>query len=120
MPIARSAELCGSRSGDLVPDLRGSVPESGDIEILDTHVSCCDGQPDPTMGSYFCVIKATQRSSGRRIQNTLSSSSQTSINLKQFTKNNYRPTQGKSCSMNRNTSNSGNHATLHQLASIMQ
>ena len=39
MPIMRSAVLCGSRSGDLVPDLHGSVPESGDIGILATHVS---------------------------------------------------------------------------------
>ena len=39
MPIMRSAVLCGSHSGDLVPDLHGSVPESGDIEILATHVS---------------------------------------------------------------------------------
>ena len=39
MPIMRSAILCGSYSGDLVPDPHYSVPESGDIEILDTHVS---------------------------------------------------------------------------------
>ena len=39
MPIMRSAVLCGSRSGDLVPDLYGSVAESRDIEILATHVS---------------------------------------------------------------------------------
>ena len=42
MPITRSAVLCGSHSGDVVPDLHGSVPESGDIEILDLHVSYCD------------------------------------------------------------------------------
>ena len=38
MPIMRSAVLCGSHSGDL-PDLHGSVPESGDIVILTTNVS---------------------------------------------------------------------------------
>ena len=54
MPVMRSAVLCGSHSGDLVPDLHGSVPESGDIEILDTHVSYYDGQPDLFMGSYSC------------------------------------------------------------------
>ena len=54
MPIMRSAVLCGSHSGDLVPDLHGSVPESGDFEILDTHVSYCDRQPNPSMGSYSC------------------------------------------------------------------
>ena len=48
MPIMRSAVLSGPDSGDLVPDLHGSVPESGD-----THVSYCDGQPNPSMGSYF-------------------------------------------------------------------
>ena len=52
MPIMRSAVFCGS--GDLVPDLHGSVPESGDIEILATHVSYCDGQSDPSIGSYSC------------------------------------------------------------------
>ena len=50
----RSAVFCGSHSGGLVPDLHGSVPEFGDIEILDTHVSYCNGQPDPSMGSYSC------------------------------------------------------------------
>ena len=49
MPIMMSTVLCGSHSGDLVPDLHGLVPESGDIEILATHVSYCDGQPDPHM-----------------------------------------------------------------------
>ena len=53
MPIMRSTVLCGSHSGDLVPDLHGSVPESGDIEILDTHVSYCDGQPDPSMATQL-------------------------------------------------------------------
>ena len=48
MPIMRSAVLSGPHSGDLVPDLHGSVPESGD-----THVSYCDGQPDSFKGSYF-------------------------------------------------------------------
>ena len=47
----RSAVLCGSNLGD-VPDLRGSVLESGDIEILATHVSYCDGQPDLSRDSY--------------------------------------------------------------------
>ena len=54
MPIMRSAVLCGSYSGDLVPDLHSSVLESRDIEILATRVSHCDGQPDPSMGSYSC------------------------------------------------------------------
>ena len=49
MPTTRSAVLCGSHSGDLVPDLHDSVPESGDIGILDTHVSDCDGQPSPSI-----------------------------------------------------------------------
>ena len=39
MPIMRSAVLCGSHSGDLVPDPQCSVPESADLEILATHVS---------------------------------------------------------------------------------
>ena len=70
--IMRSAVLCGSHSGDLVPDLHGPVLESGDIEIPDTHVSYCDGQPDPSMdGVAIPVIKATQRSGGRRTRNTL-------------------------------------------------
>ena len=56
MPIMRSTVLCGSHSGDLVPDLHGSVSESGDIEILATHVSYCDGQPDPSMGSCSCDL----------------------------------------------------------------
>ena len=41
-PIMRFAILCGSHSGAFVPDLHGSVPESGDNEILATHVSYCD------------------------------------------------------------------------------
>ncbi len=49
MPIMRSAVMCGSHSGDLVPDLHGPLLESGDIEISDTHVSYCDGQPDPSI-----------------------------------------------------------------------
>ena len=61
VPIMRSAVLCGSHSGDLVPDLHGSVAESRDIEILATHVShhecwtvvICDGQPDLSIGVYF-------------------------------------------------------------------
>ena len=61
MLIMTSTVLCGSHSGDLVPDLHGSVLESGDIEILDTHVSYFDGQPDPSMVA-IPVIKATQRS----------------------------------------------------------
>ena len=39
MPIMRSSVLCGSQSGALVPDMHGSVLESRNIEILDTHVS---------------------------------------------------------------------------------
>ena len=39
MPIVTSAVLSGSHSGGLVPDPHGSVPESGDTEILATHVS---------------------------------------------------------------------------------
>ena len=39
VPIMRSAVLCGSYSGAIVPDPHDSVSESGDIEILDTHVS---------------------------------------------------------------------------------
>ena len=56
MPIMRSAVLCGSHSGDLVPDLHSPIPESEDIEIPDTHVSYCDGQPDPSIGihRYSC------------------------------------------------------------------
>ena len=54
MPIMTSTVLCGYHSGDLEPDLHGSVPKSGDIEILDTHVSYCDRQPNPFMGSYSC------------------------------------------------------------------
>ena len=54
MPIMRSAVLRGSHSGDLVPDLHGPVLESGDIEIPDLHVSYCDRQPNPSMGSYSC------------------------------------------------------------------
>ena len=42
MPIMRSAVLCVSHSGDLVPDPQCSVPESRDIEILATHVSHYD------------------------------------------------------------------------------
>ena len=80
MPIMTSTVLCGSHSGDLVPDLHGSVLELGDIEILDTHVSYCDGQPDPSM--------ATQLSYGRRTRNTLSSNNQASISLKPFTNTN--------------------------------
>ena len=53
MPIMRSAILCASHLGDLVPYLHGSVLESGDIEILDTHVSYCDGQPDPSMATQL-------------------------------------------------------------------
>ena len=49
MPIMRSPELCTSLLGDLVPDLHDSVPESGDIGILDTHVSYCVGQPGPSI-----------------------------------------------------------------------
>ena len=45
MPIMTSTVLCGSHSGDLVPVLHRPVPKSGDIEIPDTHVSYCDGQP---------------------------------------------------------------------------
>ena len=106
MPIRRSAVLCGSRSGDLVPDLHGSVPESGDIEILDTHVSYCDRQPNPWVA--IPVIKATQRSSGRRIRNILFSNSRASINLKQFTMPiNYRHTLG-------------NHASIQATQAIMQ
>ena len=41
-PIMRSAVLCVSHSGDLVPDPQCSVPESRDIEILATHVSHYD------------------------------------------------------------------------------
>ena len=68
MPIMRSAVLCGSHSGDIVPNPHGSVP---DIEIVDTHVSYCDGQPDPSIP----VIKATQRSCRRTTRNTFSSNS---------------------------------------------
>ena len=39
MPIMRSAVLSGSHSGVIVPDPPDSVSESGDIEILNTHVS---------------------------------------------------------------------------------
>ena len=39
MPIMRSAVLCGFHPGDVVPNLHDSVPESGGIEILPTHVS---------------------------------------------------------------------------------
>ena len=39
MPIMRSAVLSGSHSDGLVPDPHNSVPESGHIEILATHVS---------------------------------------------------------------------------------
>ena len=53
MLIMASTVLCGSHSGDLVPELHGSVLESGDIEILDTHVSYCDGQPDPSMATQL-------------------------------------------------------------------
>ena len=81
MTITRSAELCGSHSGNLVPNPHGSVLESGNIEIVDTHVSYCDGQPDPSIP----VIKATQRSCGRRTQNTFSSNSRASLNSKEFT-----------------------------------
>ena len=70
MPIMRSTVLCGSHSGDLVPYLHSSVPESGDIEILATHVSYCDGQPDPFKGSYSCDQGYTVTSLGR-IRNTL-------------------------------------------------
>ena len=59
MPIMRSAVMSGSHLGDLVPDLHGSVPESGDIEILDTCVSYWDGQPDPSMGRYSCDQRYT-------------------------------------------------------------
>ena len=118
MPIVRSAVLCGSHSGDLVPDLRGPVPESGDTEIPDTHVSYCDGQPDPSIP----VIKATQRSGGRRTQNTLLRTAEhQSIQNNLQKPINYRHTQGKSCRMNRSTlRQSYNHATLHQVALIMQ
>ena len=37
--IIRSAVLCGSHSGDLVSEPHCSLPESGDTEILATHVS---------------------------------------------------------------------------------
>ena len=39
MPIMRSAVLSVSHSGAIVPDPHDSVSESGDIEILNTHVS---------------------------------------------------------------------------------
>ena len=39
MPIMTSAVLSGSHSVGLVPDQHGSVSESGNIEILATHVS---------------------------------------------------------------------------------
>ena len=39
MSIIRSAVLCGSRSGDLVSEPHCSLPESGDTDILATHVS---------------------------------------------------------------------------------
>ena len=87
MPITRSAVLCGSHSGDLVPDLHGSVPESGDIEILDTHVSYCDGEPDPSMGSYSCDQGYTAISWERDTKHT-SPNIRASINPKQFTKTN--------------------------------
>ena len=84
MPIMRSTVLCGSHSGDLVPDLHGSVPESGDIEILDTHVSYCAGQPDPSMSSYSCdqYYTAISREKDTKHNN------QASINLKQCTNTN--------------------------------
>ena len=54
MPVMRSAVLCGFHSGDLVPDLHGSVLESEDIEILATHVSHHD------LG--VCVLKSLKSS----------------------------------------------------------
>ena len=80
MPIMRFAVLCGSHSGALAPDLHGLVPELEDIEILSTRVSYCDGQPDPSMGSYIPVIKATERSHRRRTRDTLSQNNRASIN----------------------------------------
>ena len=77
--------MCGSHSGALVPDLHGPVPESGDIEILDTHVSYCDGQPDPSMGSYSCDQGYTAIWREKDTKHT-SPNSQASINPKQFTK----------------------------------
>ena len=56
MPIMRSAVLCGPHSGDLVPDLHGSVSESGDIETLATHVS----HHDFMCVCMFCLIKIPQ------------------------------------------------------------
>ena len=88
MPIMRSAVLCGSHSGDLVPDLHGPVPESGDIEILDTHVSYCDGQPDPSMGSYSCDQGYTAIWLEKDTKHT-SPNSRVSINPKQFTTSHY-------------------------------
>ena len=85
MPIMRTAVMSGSHLGDLVPDLHGSVPESRDIEILDTHVSYCDGQPDPSKGSYSCDQGYTVTSREKDTKHT-SSNSRASINLRQFTK----------------------------------
>ena len=87
MPIMRSAVMCGSHSGDLEPDLHSPVPESEDIEIPDTHVSFCDGQPDLSIGSYSCDQGYTVIWREKDTKHT-SSNSRASINPKQFTKTN--------------------------------
>ena len=87
MPIMRSAVLCGSHSGDLEPDLHSPVPESEDIEIPDTHVSFCDGQPDLSIGSYSCDQGYTAIWREKDTKHT-SSNSRASIYPKQFTKTN--------------------------------
>ena len=85
MPIIRSAVFCGS--DDVVPDLHGSVPESGDIEIPDTHVSYCAGQPNPSMGSYSCDQGYTVTLREKDSKHT-SPNHRASINPKLFTETN--------------------------------